>query len=153
MKKFVYSPRPIEDYFLVGLSDSEAELISRLGPLSEAVWNLFWLSTPDIDLVPDAGKDWWRHYRPWRGGAAAVLADATEDEVMKRKVTMHPRHFAAWFEREDHSIYDAYDVYGGRDWVDTVLARAEAAGDRLTKLPSFIQAEGNVLRVDFRRVA
>ena len=151
--KYVYSPRPIEDYFLLGLPDSEAELISKLTEAADAVWNLFWLTTPDIDLVPDAGKDWWRRYRPWRGGAAAVLADATQDEVMRRKLTMHPRHFVAWFEREDHSIYDCYDVYDGRQWVDTVLSRAEAAGDRLTRLPGFIKAEGNVLRVDFRRAA
>lgn len=142
----------MESYRIKSIQHDEVSLISAL-PLVAATWNLFWLSTPDIDKVPTLGQDWWREYRAIPGAAAAVIRDTKEDEVLMRKLTMHPYAFSSWFEREDHSIYDCYYHLGQRKWVSRVLERAEMAGDRITKSEPAVSVQDNVLHVNFRRAA
>jgi hypothetical protein len=117
------------------------------------VWNLFWLSHPGIDTVPEAGNNWWKTYKPLVGSLSAVIADVVEDEVLYRKLMMHPYAFKAWFEHEDHSIYDCYDILGGPAWVLNVVQRAEAAGSRMTVEDPPVRVEGNVVHVRFKKQA
>jgi len=133
---FRYSPLQIENYRLPGMKTCEVRSIEEMPePDKAAVWNLFWLSIPDIDTVPGSGKRWFKTYTPVAGATGAIVrdvlagirADALEDPVMYYKVRLHPRRFIEWFEREDHTIYDSYYVLGGPKWVSTVLTRAERA--------------------------
>lgn len=121
MHSFTYSPYSIEQYMLPGLNKRcEAGAISDL-KRSASVWNMFWLSTPGIDQVPGSGKGIYKLYMPTPNAAASITADVCLDDVLHAKLSMHPSRFVAWFEREDHSIYDVYEILGERQWVDTVL--------------------------------
>lgn len=147
-----YSPRPILDYKLVGIPTDEISVILG-GERREAVWNLFWLSLPTLDNVPDAGHDWWRKHSPIVGALGSIIADVTEDEVLYRKLLMHPFTFCEWFEREDHTIYDTYVALDGDAWVTSVLKRAEASAARMTVEDPPVRIQGNVITVNFRPVA
>lgn len=147
-----YSPQPMSEYKLTGVPHDEVSVIAK-SEHPEAVWNLFWLSIPALDSVPGSGHDWWRGYTPTPGILGAILADVYQDEVLYRKLMMHPEMFIQWFEREDHSIFDSYNVLGGPTWVATVLKRAELAVNRLCAEDPPIRVEGNVIRVKFPRVA
>jgi len=147
-----YSPRPIADYRIKTVP-SDIEEIMR-NPRGESAWNLYWLGVPSIDNVLDTGADWWRFYRPIRGAGAAVIDDVLEDECLRLKLQMHPYAFSEWFARQpDHSIFECYEVLGGDRWVATVLARAEAAGARMTAEDPPMRIVGNVVQVNFRKVA
>lgn len=148
--RFRFSPHPISEYSLQGMPHNETAIITRLKE-SLQVWNLFWLSIPSLDLIPGTGVHWYRVYSPVPGAVNAVIHDVLEDEVMFRKLGMHPDAFVGWFEREDHTMFDCYDKLGGRQWVDTVIERAEMASARLAgsiPLP-VISMKGNVVAVDF----
>lgn len=147
-----YSPRPIIDYKLYGIKTDEVSVIMG-GDRREAVWNLFWLSLPTLDTVPGAGAEWWRKHSPIVGALSSIVSDVTEDEVLYRKLMMHPFTFAEWFEREDHTIYDTYVALGGSAWPTTVLKRAEDAAARMTLEDPPVRVQGNVITVNFRRVA
>ena len=91
-----YSPHPIESYFIQGLEGRcEAGVISKL-PKPEAVWNLFWLSTPLIDNLPGAGSNWLNVYKPTTSGLAAIVSDIIFDKCLREQLLMHPTKFAAW---------------------------------------------------------
>jgi hypothetical protein len=147
-----YSPRTIDDYCLPSLGGAcEVGSIAKL-KRHQAVWNLFWLSVPKIDNVPGAGVQWVQVYRPIADAAAAITTDVLLDEVLYRKLMMHPTSFAAWFEREDHTIYDAYDVLGERAWVDTVLQRASLSAQRMASSIKALEKTDNVFQF-LRKVA
>lgn len=121
----------MKDYRLMGSQSCEVREIQKL-ERSLATWNFFWLSVPDIDKVPDTGENWWRHYKPAGAAFGAIVVDVIEDEVLYRKLLMHPAKFLDWFSRErDHTVYDSYDTFGERSWVNTVITRAEQAAERL----------------------
>ncbi len=149
---YLYSPLPLSNYRLPNLPSCEASVIAREAR-SLQVWNLFWLSNPTIDLVPKYGADWWKHYHPVIGGLSAIITDVREDECLFRKLSMHPDAFSVWFEREDHTIYDAYDVLGGEAWVANVMSRADLAAARMAVENPPVEVKGNVIRVNFRRSA
>lgn len=133
MNNYCYSPLPPEEYKLISLPRCEVgEIIKLGGKESTAVWNLFWLSMPSLDPLPVYGKTarWALHYAPTPGAVGAITADAIADEALFRKLLLHPTRFAQFFEREDHSIYDTYEVLGD-EWVETVLSRAAAAASRM----------------------
>lgn len=147
-----YSPRPILDYRIPGLDQDEVTVM--LGhERREALWNLFWMSHPGIDSVPEAGHNWWKGYKPVIGALSAIISDVTEDEVLYRKLMLHPFAFKQWFEREDHTIYDCYDVMNGVQWVSNVLARSELAGTRMTIEDPPVRIDGNVVHVKFKQSA
>lgn len=110
-------------------------MVASLTPPDDVVvWNLFWLSVPALDSLPIFGKrpDWAKHYTPVEGALKAIVADAVDDdEVLRRKLQLHPQRFIEWFEREDHSIYDSYYALNGETWVSTVLARSKEAAARI----------------------
>lgn len=146
-----YSPLPLEDYHLTGV---EPDFVDGLQQHVDwlPMWNLFWLSNPTLDSIPGSGAAWWRTYRTITGGLQAVLDDVTEDRPLRDHLMLQPRAFAAWFRAEkDHSIFDAYYVFGGEDWVKNVLERADAAADRLNETGPRVLVAGNVFNVDFRR--
>ena len=149
MNEYVYSPLSIEAYFIPGLNGKcEAGSISTLDR-GTAVWNLFWMSTPGIDAIPEHGEKWFNYYRATERAASGITADVMLDETLYRKLCMHPQTFSAWFSREDHSIYDAYDLLGEQDWVDNVLQRAEAASRRLALQVPALQRHDNVYHAVF----
>lgn len=149
MNPYVYSPKGIEAYFLPGLDlKCEAGAISTL-IRSGAVWNLFWLSTPGIDQVPGAGNEIYKLYYPVKGAAASMTADVMLDDALYSKLCLHPSRFLAWFEAEDHSIYDCYDILGEQVWVDNVIRRATEAASRMAAEVPAIQRNGNVYTATF----
>ena len=128
---YIYSPLPIEAYFLPGLDDMcEAGTIAKL-ERSQSIWNLFWLSKPALDLLPGCKGRWSDHYRSTMGDAAAVVSDVMLDEVLHRKLLMHPTRFVAWFETTDSAVYSAYDAMGELAWRSVVMDRARLAAQRI----------------------
>lgn len=132
---YSYAPLPINHYYIKALDECEVSTINSIedpqGRL--AAWNLFWLSVLSIDVLPKFGKrrDWFKHYTPREGALGAVIADALQDDEMREMVQRHPSEFLAWFEREDHSIYDSYYALHSEVWVQTVLYRAKLAWNRI----------------------
>jgi len=151
LKPYVYSPMPASAYVLHGLHTCEARSLMEQDPTG-AAWNLHWLTNPTVDQIPGSGASWWKHYKLIDGQATACLLDALGDEVLGRKLLMHPLSFAAWFEREDHSIYDLYTLLGPT-WVDTVMIRAHDAARRLTAETPAITRAGNVYHLVFGKKA
>lgn len=149
---YTYSPRPATDYRLKGLDSDEISVILG-GSHSQALWNLFWLSLPEIDHVPDAGRNWYKFYHPVDGALAAMIRDVHNDEPLCRKLVMHPDIFIDWFDREDVSMFECYGVLSGDHWKGNVLARAELAARRLTAASPPVTIKDNVVTVDFRRSA
>jgi hypothetical protein len=145
-----YSPLPIPEYNLVGAPQNEINTIMG-GDRREAVWNLFWLSLPQLDTIPGSGNKWWERYQPTAGALRAVVMDVNQDEVLYRKLMLHPEAFLSWWEREDHSIFDAYDVLGGKRWAETVLRRAEETAQRFACDMPPVSIVGNVVKVNFRQ--
>jgi len=145
-----YSPLPIEDYHLAGVSPDFVDCFQEQEH-GQALWNLFWLSNATVDLIPGTGKMWWKGYKSVQGGIQALLDDVTEDRPLREHALKPPGVFAEWFRKEDHSIYDAYPVFGGETWVQTVLSRADEAAARLAEASPRVVVSGNVLNVDFRR--
>lgn len=96
-----------------------------------AVWNLFWMSVSALDVLPSAGKNWTKLYHPKDGALKAIIRDVTDDEALFRSLTRHPEDFAAWFRRQDPTIFDCFEVFGGMSWVSTVLQRAADAATRI----------------------
>lgn len=151
-KRYCYSPHPMERYLLHGVKDDEVSAIMQLDR-SVAVWNLFWLSVPGLDNLPGSGRRWHKVYKPVENALATIVTDVLEDEVLYRKLMMHPEQFYDWFEREDHTIFDCHEVLGGDIWVETVLTRAQAAIDRLIIQNPVVSFKDNVVKVNFRRAA
>jgi hypothetical protein len=126
-------------------------------PEAPAVWNLFWLSLPSLDTLPDSGASWWRGYQPQEGLLAAITADALEDEALYRKLMARPSKFLEFWERQDHSIFDTCEILGD-GWVETVARRAREADARFfdpMERRGVTGRIGNVVTVDFpgRKVA
>jgi len=142
-----YSPLPIEDYF-IECDISSVRAIYEL-ELSEAVWNLAWLSLPLLDAIPGSGKNWHKVYQSNAKLQGAIVTDVYEDEVLYQKLCMPPRLFLSWWRREDHTIYDAFSI-GGKAWVDTVTSRAE---DAMMRLAGITGRKDNVIEVKFGRAA
>lgn len=151
--EYNYSPRPIGDYLIHGLSGRcEAGAISSMEK-GQAIWNLFWMSVPTLDRLPGAGPRWAMHYQSVPDVAASIAVDVTLDEVLYRKLLMHPSAFVAWFEREDHTIYDVHALMGGQVWVDRVLERAREAARRMASEVPALRAEGNIVYAIFGKKA
>lgn len=148
MNDYRYSPLPIEDYYkdMVGMSSIKAVAALDLAP---AVWNMVWLSIPQIDNLPGSGADWHKVFRTPEGLQSAIVTDIYEDEVLYRKALMPPHRFLEWWKREDHTIYDAYEI-GGKEWAVTVTQRAEEATVRMSKI---LDVKDNVIAVKFGRAA
>jgi hypothetical protein len=153
MTPYRYSPLTIDNYFLKGMdTNCEVGSISKLR-LASPIWNLFWMSNPAIDGVVDAGVKWHKVYMPTKGLAPSLTADVMLDQVLHLKLMMHPMRFAAWFERENQRVYDAYNLLGGQAWVDTVLRRARESADLMSKSDPLLKRHGNVIEAIFAKKA
>lgn len=155
MAPFNYAPYPMDHYMLAGLQgECEVGAISKLDR-AQAVFNLFWLSVPNIDVLPGCGKGWSCHYRQIEHAASTIVLDVSADEVLYRKLLMHPTRFAHWFEREDrdHSIYDIYGILGEDAWSATVINRARLSAERMAAGISALERTGNVYNFMRRKVA
>jgi hypothetical protein len=125
-----YSPLPRSMYELQGAEDCDVRAIGRL-ERAQATWNLYWLSAPALDLIPGSGEDWWKVYTPSADVAASLALDVAEDEVLYRKLMMHPQAFGAWFEREDLTQFSSYALMGCEQWRTIAMARACEAMERM----------------------
>lgn len=136
------------------MPDCEVRVIKQMDAASVAAWNLFWLSTPGIDNVPNSGRNWHKGYTPRPGVLSAIVSDVTFDPVLALKLCMHPSQFLEWFERTDLSDYTTYDVLDGDPWIATVVRRARMAEERMkhevTQAFSPVR-DGNVYQIDFMR--
>jgi hypothetical protein len=144
MKACLYSPFPVDDYAILDLPTDSARTTKML-ERGEAIWNLLWLSKPDIDTLRGAGPNWAKNYTPQPALSGAVVRDVNEYDALYEMLHEHPAKFAAWFAKEDHKTWHCYAACGAR-WVSTVLARAEGASVRLA---SNVKFEGNVVSVKF----
>lgn len=146
---FCYSPHLAGAYRITGFDACEVSLVQS-HPKAVAIWNLFWLSCPGLDALPNSGYSHWKVYKPTSGLLAAVIHDVQDDEALFRKLRMSPRAFMEWFERDEHDNYELYALLGPA-WVSTVLMRAEAAAMRLFGVPT-VYADGRGIRIDFEGV-
>lgn len=156
MTNYRYSPLPIEDYRVTSIPDCEVSQIMALEhSQSQAVWNLFWLSLPAVDALPEHGgsPDWYRHYQPTTGSCRAIVADALADEALYRKLLMHPTAFIDFFHREDPWPYECFETLGGDLWVTTVLKRAGQAEARMRQEQSTWTGFSNVYNMFGRPAA
>lgn len=107
------------------------------------LWNLFWLSIPEIDNLAAHAKSerWFLHYQAVENGLSCLIREVETDPVLEYKLSMHPTSFLEWFKREDHGIYEfAYAQLGGEKWVETVKRRAAEAAYRMAnELPPEMQ--------------
>lgn len=124
----LYSPHPPESYVIGSMPTCQVREIQKIEHW-QGIWNLFWLSVPDIDTLPGSGVDWWRGYTPTAGVLGAVISDVLLDEVLYRRLVSQPRKFADWWCRQDPTIFTTYEVLGEK-WAETVLTRAHEARDR-----------------------
>ena len=141
-----YSTKPIEDYFIVDLPVCSIRMLSE-HELSEALWNMLWLSNPTVDTLPGSGKKWYVGYKPIEGFTAAMVADLYADEGLYPALMRSPKDFLNYWRNLELAEYDMYAV-GGDKWVATVTERAEEAMLRLMPVVS-----GNVIAVKFGRAA
>ena len=144
MQACLYSPLPIESYFIKALPNDVVRTSQCLEE-KEAIWNLMWLSNPTLDTLPGAGADWHVKFDQKPGLAPACVMDVNEYETLARMLKEHPAKFAAWFAKEDHKAWHCYK-FGGASWVATVLSRADEAA---TRFAANVKIEGNVVRVKF----
>lgn len=158
-KQYQYSPLEPGRYSCHGYEGrDDVSVITGLAR-GAAIWNLFWLSNPNIDRVPELGRRWRKGYQHQVGLSEAVIADAIniEHEPLIWKLTMHPDSFMDFFQRQDHTTFRLYHR-GGQAWVDTVMARAEESAIRITseqikREGPPIEVMGNVLRFNLRAKA
>lgn len=126
IKKYLYSPAVAARYRVKSLARCEVSVILETNYRHE-VWNLFWLSCPQIDLCLDAEDV--GNYRPIPGLAGNVIRDVLADVQLINALTKHPHDFLRWFEYENHESYWCFKEHHGT-WVDTVIRRAQEAGKR-----------------------
>lgn len=126
---FRYSPLSITSY---EPPNSEACGIQEIkkSPQNHAIWNLLWLSCPEVDTLAGAGPLWSQHYQPRPDVLVAITSDVTLDEVLFRRVISRPEKFAEWWHRQDYTIFDTWYYLGPR-WPVTVLERAHEAIARM----------------------
>jgi hypothetical protein len=136
------------DYQIVGVRADVVSWIAR-EPLAAAIWNLYWLSEPQLDALPGAGMRWINRFRPQAGGLAAVIRDVNQDPLLARKLREPPGQFLSWFETEDATIFDSHVAFGD-DWPATVVKRAHLA---ILNTEGRKVVSGNVVQVNFRRRA
>jgi len=113
-----------------------------------------WLSLPSVDTLPGSTpKGYWRNYRSWSALVGSIIADAVQDETLKRMLTEPTAVFHSWFCAEpDFTIYDTWDV-AGPHWVETVADRSNAAAVRALSLHPVVYAKDCVLRINFPKAA
>lgn len=142
-----YAPHDIELYRL-NINFGPTDALSRMEHRVQ-VWNLFWLSLPDLDKLPGTTLPWMKVFQLPTGVFPAIVADVYEDDLLRAKLGLSPLAFALWFEREDASIYDTYALLGGASWVETVLRRAHEAHARIESERGAVrhQTQGNVIHV------
>lgn len=122
----IYSPHSQDSYRIRSIERCEFCVFTD-HPYSKAVWNMVWLSNPTVDsLVEFDPLTWFLHYEFIDGLGQSVIADVTGDVVLLRHLHLPPLQFLSWWNKQDHTIYDTYDVVGP-DWPATVKARALAA--------------------------
>ena len=141
-----YSPNPIEDYFLVDLPVCSHRVVSE-HELSEALWNLLWLSNPTIDTLPGSGRKWYVGYSAVEGFMAAALDDLYADADLYNALMRSPKDFLNYWRKLELPEYEIYKL-GGDKMVAVITERAEEAMLRLMPVVS-----GNVVRVQFGRAA
>lgn len=157
MTPIVYSPHPLSEYRLYDMPVCEARRIEQVEPWEKqvAVWNLFWLSSPSVDILPIGGKrpDWFKHYEAHPVALASVMSDALADENLSRILLLHPIRFLRAFEIDCLESYECYGTLGGEVWVETVSKRAAMAARRMAAEVPSGPREGNVYSIRGGRVA
>ena len=142
----IYSPNPIEDYFLVNLPVCCHRVVSE-HELSEALWNMLWLSNPTIDTLPGSGKKWYAGYSVVDGLMKATLDDLYADADLYHALMRSPKDFLKYWRNLELTEYEVYKL-GGDKMVAVITERAEEAMLRLMPV-----VNGNVVRVQFGRAA
>ena len=143
-----YSPRPIEDYIEVSEHLGSIRGIAEQDMCSCEMWNLYWLSEPQLDGLLDKEKPWWESYQVNEALLVAVTQDVLEDYQLAQALSWSPSRFLDWFCREDPTIYDCYDVFGP-GWVETVKRRAIEAAERLGEREAYVPLPSNVVQGNF----
>ena len=148
----IYSPRPIQDFFCMELPDDEFRVIARARHFV-AIWNLYWLSVPEIDCVPVVQRHQRAfHYVPCPTKYKAVILDAMDDEQLQSHLHRPPAEFLHWFQAErDYTIYECWDAFGPR-WPEVVRFRAEQAILHRLKLQPFVTVRGGKVVVDLEKM-
>ena len=144
MNPCLYSPLPRDAYVIKSLERCAVSVTNHINR-GDTIWNLMWLSYPMLDKLPGAGPDWHLVYKTEPGLFPAIVTDVSLYDTLHEMLHEHPAKFAAWFAKEDHSAWSTY-IFGGDQWVSTVLARADEASVRLA---SQVEIKGNVGRVKF----
>lgn len=148
---YQYAPYTLEDCFLPSeIPDPWKAVRNRFDPtLSQAIHNFMWLAVPEMDAMNKA-EDWVSAVNGMTREVADFVSDVVEDEVLFRKLLMHPKDFHTWWQDEDHSVYDFYDQHG-MDVVNTISRRALEAAERIGGY--VVDRTDNVIKVNFKKVA
>jgi hypothetical protein len=148
-----YSPVAIDRYVITSMDKCEVRVVMN-SSLAASAWNLFWLSHPTLDVLPEhaRGPTPFAHYESVRNGLSSVFRDIRRDEALARKVVMNPDAFMDWFSRQRHWEFDCYQSFG-KGWAATVLRRANDAALRLSSTDRPVSIKDNVIRINFGRAA
>lgn len=141
-----YSPKPIEAYFIKGRKLCPVKGVADMEQCSDETWNLYWLSEPNLDALPEFKGNWVETHHISAHKATAVTTDVLEDYHLAQALSWSPSRFLDWFCREDPTIYDCYEAFGS-GWVETVKRRAMEAAERLEQVRP--EPKSNVVRVNF----
>ncbi len=130
-------------YRLEDITLDEVAVIQS-APDSDAVWNLFWLANPLLDLVPGTGNRWYKVYRPTEHLLSNVIWSVGNDEALARKLLMNPLVFSEWFSRQEPFRFRMTEQQN-----ENILTRSEAVGRSLLVNQPPVVIKDNVVHVRF----
>ena len=88
-----YSPKPIEEYFIPGVSFCGIRRIGTNEACSDEIWNLYWLSEPLTDVLPGFSGPLTDLLRIGRDNVTAVIQDVLEDYHLAQALSWSPSRF------------------------------------------------------------
>ena len=138
-----YAPHPLEAYFLAGVPKCPFRTMHDTGNI--AAWNLYWMSDPQVDMLPGM-TDWYGRFEVNTVLIRALVAGAGNDAVLQGHLLESPFNFHRWF-KTSHRACSLFRELG-RGWAETVLIRSKEAAERTTDA-GVVSREGNIIGVRF----
>lgn len=131
----MYAPRTPDCYAIPGAEQCVFRLMHKHGDVQ--AWNLYWLSKPGVDLVPDQPESWHEVYAPFSMDEVRAFYDALDANVLNHLslatiVAQPPREAMRLLRQANLQKTRFYQMFGGEQWRETMLGRLFLA-DRLNE--------------------
>lgn len=148
----MYAPRTPDYYALPGTGQCIFRLMHKYQ--DTIAWNLYWLSKPQTDLIPDDREHWQRYHQPYDGRETRAFYDALETTVLNRMtlgsiLSQPPREAIRLLRRADLAHCSFYLIAGGEAWRETLIGRLFLAARLADNRERREVADGVVVVADF----